>query len=637
MRIRTKLVTMTGMLLAVVSLVGAIGFFGVRAVANELDWATANLQPSAVELDRLRSADADAETAVYEAILGAFTKDRTRVLESKAKLATADRRFAEATAAYERLPWSPGEREQWLAIRDSHASWRQLATQIVDTAEKGDADSAQRLFDGTMPARSLVDERFDTMLGMQARFGAETLVSGRRVEARIAMGVVVAAFVSIVLAAVGAYFLVRSITRPLQLVTSAADRVAAGAVDTTIEYTGADELGLLADSFRRSLASLRSVVAVNLDLAAAGKRGDLEKRGDVTAFQGAYAEMIAGTNAMLDAAAGPLGETRVVLERLAAHDLTARMTGSYEGAYSTIATSLNGALESIEAGLETVAASAGHLSAAAAQIARSSESVASGASTQASALEETSASLGGMAGLAGKNVDRVVDARGLATRASDLSKSGAAAVTELARELVRIRESAEGTAAIVRDINEIAFQTNILALNAAVEAARAGDAGRSFGVVADEVRSLALRAKEAAARTDALIGQSVQLANGGERRSHEVASSFGTIHASVETVSDTVSAIAAATEEQMRGVAVVNASVAQMDTVTQQNAAHAEESARAAEELSSQAHELYAMVAKFKLGSSTPTRVRNLHVLRPSKIETALASEAKIAAGFADF
>jgi methyl-accepting chemotaxis protein len=170
--------------------------------------------------------------------------------------------------------------------------------------------------------------------------------------------------------------------------------------------------------------------------------------------------------------------------------------------------------------------------------------------------------------------------------------------------MAKIRTSAEGTAAIIKDINEIAFQTNLLALNAAVEAARAGEAGRGFAVVAEEVRNLALRSKEAAKKTEQLIVESVKLAAHGASLSQGAGESLEQIVGAVGSVSAIIADIASASDEQARGIEQVNKAVAEMDEVTQQNAANSEESASASEELSGQARELTALVARFDLGEA---------------------------------
>jgi methyl-accepting chemotaxis protein len=200
-----------------------------------------------------------------------------------------------------------------------------------------------------------------------------------------------------------------------------------------------------------------------------------------------------------------------------------------------------------------------------------------------------------------QSADNAQQANALALTARSAATDGASAVEELQGAMGKIKQSAEGTSQIIRDVSDIAFQTNLLALNAAVEAARAGEAGRGFAVVAEEVRSLALRAKEAATKTEELIRQSVKQAGEGELAAKQVSGKLQEIVQGVSKVTDIVSEIAAAAKEQTAGIDQVNKAIVEMDKVTQQNAASAEQSSSAASELSGQAEELAAMVATFQL------------------------------------
>jgi methyl-accepting chemotaxis protein len=183
---------------------------------------------------------------------------------------------------------------------------------------------------------------------------------------------------------------------------------------------------------------------------------------------------------------------------------------------------------------------------------------------------------------------------------------------QMTEAMNKIRAAAEGTAAIIRDINEIAFQTNLLALNAAVEAGRAGEAGRGFAVVAEEVRNLALRSKEAAKKTETLIGQSLDLTAQGEQISARVNATLSQTVSAVGNVTEIVAEIARASQEQATGIEQSNRAVSQMDQVTQQAAANSEETSSAAEELAAQAQELASLVGQFQLGNGSSSEMRRL-------------------------
>jgi len=170
-----------------------------------------------------------------------------------------------------------------------------------------------------------------------------------------------------------------------------------------------------------------------------------------------------------------------------------------------------------------------------------------------------------------------------------------------------INQSSKKIADIIGVIDGIAFQTNILALNAAVEAARAGEQGRGFAVVASEVRSLAGRSAEAAKEIKGLIGASVEKVQDGSKLVADAGKTMTEIVSSVQRVSDIIGEITAAATEQSDGIGQVNGSVAQLDQMTQQNAALVEQSAAAAESLKEQAAQLASVVGTFRLAEARET------------------------------
>lgn len=201
-----------------------------------------------------------------------------------------------------------------------------------------------------------------------------------------------------------------------------------------------------------------------------------------------------------------------------------------------------------------------------------------------------------MVAMTKQNADNAQQANVLSTDAKKASDNGSEAMGNMNRAIQEIQRSSDETAQIIKVIDEIAFQTNLLALNAAVKAARAGEAGKGFAVVAEEVRNLAMRSAEAAKNTADMIEQSVKNAQNGVDIVEEVRKVLEEIVQGIGKTTEIVGEIAAASQEQAQGLDQINTAVAQMDKVTQQNEANAEESASASEQLSSQAEQMNSVV-----------------------------------------
>lgn len=248
--------------------------------------------------------------------------------------------------------------------------------------------------------------------------------------------------------------------------------------------------------------------------------------------------------------------------------------------------------------IRQLTASSNHVLSASNQISSSSQSLAQGATEQAAGLEETSSSLEEMSSMTRQNADHAQKAKDLVGAARGAAEGGAESMRRMSAAIDDIQKSSGETAKIIKVIDEIAFQTNLLALNAAVEAARAGDAGKGFAVVAEEVRNLARRSAEAAKNTTMMIETSVGNAQNSVGISDEVGKALAAIASGIGDVSGRVEEIASASSQQAQGIDQINSAVAQLDQVTQTNAANAEESASASEELNAQATELNGIVAQ---------------------------------------
>jgi len=226
---------------------------------------------------------------------------------------------------------------------------------------------------------------------------------------------------------------------------------------------------------------------------------------------------------------------------------------------------------------------------------------------QAASLEETASSMEELSSTVRQNADHAVAANRLAQEARALAETGGSSVRRMIDTMQGIDAGSQRIAAIIGAIDGIAFQTNILALNAAVEAARAGEQGRGFAVVASEVRSLAQRSAGAAREIKSLIDASVAQVEQGTKDVHDTGASIDAVVGSIHRVAESIALISNASSEQSDGVGQISIAVANMDQITQQNAALVEQAAAAAESLDAQAQQLVTLMSRFRLRTDGAT------------------------------
>lgn len=392
---------------------------------------------------------------------------------------------------------------------------------------------------------------------------------------------------------------VRAIMRELAKVMNGMKN---GDFSTEVNADVSGEFSLMVDDMVQTMqtinGTINGIVAV-MDKMKAGKfqrRVEVEAHGDLLRLKnGVNESMTALESAMKDI-------TRIVVAQ-SNGDLTHKITETYHGELRILKEAVNSTADKLIDVVSQAVMAASIVSTAAEEVSQGSTSLSQRVQEQAAALEETSATMDEMNAAVQNTTENAQQTAKVAQDVQAKVSHGASVMQQTIVAMSAIQQSSHKIADIVSLIDGIAFQTNLLALNAAVEAARAGDHGRGFAVVAGEVRALAQKSAEAAKDIKNLINESVTRIDEGTRLATQSGEVLGEINQSIDGVADMVNQIAKASAEQSEGIGQVHNAIAQIDGVTQQNAALVEETSAASESLSEQANDLSRNMAFFNTGN----------------------------------
>ena len=356
-------------------------------------------------------------------------------------------------------------------------------------------------------------------------------------------------------------YIIRSITRPISEIENAAQRMSHGDLNADIQYSSRDEMGMLSDSMRLMMSTLRSYV------------------GNIAALLNAMADGNMAVSADMD----------------------------YAGDFAPIKTAMEQIIGSLNDTLSQINRSADQVASGSDQVSSGAQELSQGATEQASSIEELSATVAEISEQIRLNAGNAQQTNAMAGEMGSEIARGNQQMEQLVTAMNDISATTDQIGKIIKAIDDIAFQTNILALNAAVEAARAGAAGKGFAVVADEVRNLAAKSADAAKDTTDLIASSISAVKNGSVIAVNTAKSLEEIKGKAQKTILLVDEIAKASNEQANAVVQITQGIEQISVVIQTNSATAEESAAASEELNGQAQVLKELVGQFTLKDATFT------------------------------
>lgn len=360
-----------------------------------------------------------------------------------------------------------------------------------------------------------------------------------------------------VLLIVCTYFLIKKNLDPLKKISGVGDKVADGNLNVEVKYDKQDEIGHLADSFKKVTFRIKEIISDLNEKLASVAGGDFRvDLSDETKYPGDYKPLL-----------------------LALRDITTDLSNTM--------TEIKNSAEEVNGGAEQVSSSAQALS--------------QGATEQASSIQELGATMNDISAKIKSTADQSVEANQLSMDAGHAVETSNQKMREMSTAMQEITDKSNEISKIIKTIDDIAFQTNILSLNAAIEAARAGEAGKGFAVVADEVGNLAQKSAKAAQNTSNLIEETINAVERGAKISRETADSMEEVKVKTKSISDIIEKITKASEEEAEGIRQLTVGADQISSVVQTNSATAEESAAASEELSGQANIMNELVSKFRV------------------------------------
>ena len=373
-------------------------------------------------------------------------------------------------------------------------------------------------------------------------------------------------------------------------------------------------------------------VAIQKDieqLIASAQNGDLTQRIDLTDKQGFFQTLSQGMNALVETTSQVFDQIAEVMSALSEGDLKRKMDGDHSGSFEVVQDNVNTTIESLREIVNNIRSSTDLITTGSDEISSGNNSLSSRTEQQAASLEETASAMEELTSTVRQNADNAQQANQLADNARQTAQDGGNVVSNAVTAMDEINQASNKIAEIIGVIDDIAFQTNLLALNASVEAARAGDQGRGFAVVATEVRNLAQRSATAAKEIKDLIQDSVSKVSVGADLVNESGEALENIVNSVIKVGDIVAEIAIASQEQATGIDQVNKTVSNLDDLTQQNAALAEETSAASVSMNQRAREMVSLIDFFKLDNQSVAAAQSIDL--PNKVEPIKPKKAPIA------
>lgn len=489
-------------------------------------------------------------------IIFMYYNDAENLADQKTKIENYKKAVSENLGLFKErmVNLSPEIQTQYQDVENTIEEWYASTDQDISMAESGKPDAAAE--DLMNNGRTIADQAEAELAELVSLLEEESDENNTAVERELVVMTiiqVVATVAAVLIAFLYSMKLIKGITVPVQMLSEAARKLSEGDIEVNCTKTSDDDLGVMVDNF----------------------------------------------NVMVQTIKDQAGHAMKIAEG----DMTARITPRSEK--DVLGRAIKKLAENQDRVLSSVKESAAQVHTGADQVASASQMLAQGSTEQASALQQVTASISMIAEETKKNAANAVTANDLVKEVEAMAVDGKTHMQSMVDAMNEISASSQTVSKIIKTIDDISFQTNILALNAAVEAARAGVHGKGFGVVAEEVRSLASKSASAAKETADMIEDSIRKVGNGQNLANVTSESLDKIVGSIHNITELVGGIAQSSNEQATSVVQIDQAIEQVSTVVQTNSATSEECAAASAELSNQAEGLMEQMEQYNLSGDS--------------------------------